>query len=215
MCEAGSRSQRMNRRSSPNRCLMRSWWRTVRTVDVLPIPPAPIRAIGVRFSANPTTSSINSSRPKKTLGGGGGDSPDTLDANIRGWIRRWPKLLTCSESRPRSELFGDVGRTSVTYRWILTISGLARFQHVLMHVGNDSVGIHNKLGLKRQGLVAAEQRDAEHTLKITRILLRSDFQPAIVPLSVLARRNREALPLPLCLMTFFCISATVLRSRTR
>ena len=52
-------------------------------MDVLPIPPAPIRAIGVSCSAKPTISSIRSSRPKKILGGGGGDSPGALDAHVR------------------------------------------------------------------------------------------------------------------------------------
>ena len=44
-------------------------------MDVFPIPPAPIRAMGVSFSARPMTFSISSSRPKQVLGGGGGDSP--------------------------------------------------------------------------------------------------------------------------------------------
>ena len=48
-------------------------------MDVLPIPPVPIRAIGVSRSASPTIFSVNLSRPKKTLGGGGGDSPGKLD----------------------------------------------------------------------------------------------------------------------------------------
>ena len=51
-------------------------------MEVLPIPPVPIRANGVRFSARLTISSISSSRPKKALGGGGGDSPGVLDTNI-------------------------------------------------------------------------------------------------------------------------------------
>ena len=49
---------------------------------VLPIPPGPMRAIGVRFSARPRTSSISSPRPKHALGGGGGDSPGVLDLGI-------------------------------------------------------------------------------------------------------------------------------------
>ena len=52
-------------------------------MEVFPIPPGPMRAIGVRFSARPTISSISLSRPKQTLGGGGGDSPRILDATIR------------------------------------------------------------------------------------------------------------------------------------
>ena len=52
-------------------------------MDVLPIPPAPMRATGFRFSARSMTFSINSSRPKQALGDGGGDSPCTLGARIR------------------------------------------------------------------------------------------------------------------------------------
>ena len=44
-------------------------------MDVFPIPPSPMRAIGVRFSARLTIFSISSSRPKHTLGGEGGNSP--------------------------------------------------------------------------------------------------------------------------------------------
>ena len=73
--DVGNWSQRMNRRSSPNRCLMRSWWRTTNATDVFPIPPAPMRATGVRVSARSMIVSISSSRPKQTLGGGGGNSP--------------------------------------------------------------------------------------------------------------------------------------------
>ena len=76
--EAGNSSQRMNQRLSPNRCLMRLSLRTVRMMDVLPIPPVPSRAIGVRRCARSTILSINSSRPK-ILGGCGGSSPGALD----------------------------------------------------------------------------------------------------------------------------------------
>ena len=50
-------------------------------MDVLPIPPVPIRATGARRSAKSTILSINSSRPKNMLGGRGGDSPGVLDMN--------------------------------------------------------------------------------------------------------------------------------------
>ena len=73
--EAGNWSQRINRRLSPKRSLMRWWCRIVRAIDVLPIPPTPMRAIGVRSSARPMILSISSSRPKQALGGGGGSSP--------------------------------------------------------------------------------------------------------------------------------------------
>ena len=75
VCDAGNRSQRINLRLSPNWSLIRGWWRTFSAIDVFPIPPAPTRATGSRFSAKPTTVSTSSSRPKQVLGGGGGDSP--------------------------------------------------------------------------------------------------------------------------------------------
>ena len=87
--DAGNWSQRMNRRSSPNRFLIRSWWRTARAMDVFPIPPGPMRATGVRSSAKPTTSSISSPRPKQTLGRGGGDSPGTAGWGLRFCIYWW------------------------------------------------------------------------------------------------------------------------------
>ena len=52
-------------------------------MDVLPIPPGPMRASEVRFSAKPTILSIRSLRPKQALGGGGGGSPSMLDINVR------------------------------------------------------------------------------------------------------------------------------------
>ena len=47
-------------------------------MEVFPIPPGPMRAIGVRFSARSMISSINLARPKQALGGGGGDSPGEI-----------------------------------------------------------------------------------------------------------------------------------------
>jgi len=57
-------------------------------MDVFPIPPTPIRAIGVRRSAKSAISSISSLRPKKSLGDGGGNSPGALDASIRCWTEQ-------------------------------------------------------------------------------------------------------------------------------
>ena len=54
----------------------------MRPMEVFPIPPAPMRAVGVRFSARPTIPSIMSPRPKQTLGAGGGDSPSMLGTNV-------------------------------------------------------------------------------------------------------------------------------------
>ena len=88
-CAGWNWSQRMNRRFSLNLFLTRSWCRTVKATDVLPIPPAPTRAIGVRPSTRLTISSISSissSRPKQALGGRGGDSPSKLDSDLRSWV---------------------------------------------------------------------------------------------------------------------------------
>ena len=73
--EAGNLSQGMKRRLSPNRSFIRSWWIAVRAMEVFPIPPAPMRAMGLRVSARSTIFSINPSRPKQALGRGGGNSP--------------------------------------------------------------------------------------------------------------------------------------------
>ena len=106
----------MNRRFSPNRSWIRLWCRTVRATDVLPIPPAPTRATGSRFSASPTTSSINLSRPKQSLGGGGGNSPkntlgkcevaNTTVPGIANLVRAWvmvsiPLLVNSKSHLPR------------------------------------------------------------------------------------------------------------------
>ena len=96
MWEAGNSSQRMNRRSYPNRSLIRLWWRTVRAIDVFPIPPGPTRAVEERSSARPTIFSINSSRPKQAPSGGGGVSPGgTLckDQNVDPMISRIANLV--------------------------------------------------------------------------------------------------------------------------
>jgi len=68
-------------------------------VDVFPMPPAPIRAIGVRHCAKQTIFRISSSRPNKALGGGGGSSPGTLDANVSRRVFQQLMLLTYSEPR--------------------------------------------------------------------------------------------------------------------
>jgi len=62
-------------------------------------------------------------------------------------------------------------------------------------------------------LATTKQERTEHTLKMMRILLSSDFQAAMVSLSFLAWKSREAALRLLCLMTLFCISTTVLGSR--
>ena len=44
-------------------------------MEVFLTPPAPTRAMGIRFSARPMILPISSPRPKQALGGGGGNSP--------------------------------------------------------------------------------------------------------------------------------------------
>jgi len=50
----------------------------------LPIPPVPIRVIGRDELIEKVVGLPEYLTPKKTLGGGSGDSPSTLDADIRG-----------------------------------------------------------------------------------------------------------------------------------
>jgi len=135
----------MNRRLSPNRCLTRSLWRTVKAIDVFPMPPAPMRAMGVRFSVRPTILSISSSRPKNALGGGGGNSPGTLHVNIRCWIHFQSRLLTWLGSGKWRSLSNSVAGhgTNVTHRLILIIGPLLTVQHVAMHIGNHGTGFCN------------------------------------------------------------------------
>ena len=55
-------------------------------MDVLPIPPAPVRAIDVKRCVRSTIASTNSLRPKKTFGGGGGSSPGVAGADVGDWV---------------------------------------------------------------------------------------------------------------------------------
>ena len=98
----------------------------------------------------------------------------------------------------------------VTHKPICTVSIPTNFYHVLMYIGNDGMSIHGQLGLRRERLTATKQERTEHTLKTMRILLSSDFQVVMVSLSFRAWKSREAALRPLCLVTLFCISATVL-----
>ena len=63
--------------------------------------------------------------------------------------------------------------------------------------------------------MATKRRHTEHTLKTRRSLFRSDFHVAITSLSFLEWTNRVNLCRPLRLITFSCISATVLGSDER
>ena len=63
-------------------------------MDVFPIPPAPTRATGLKFSARSVIFSINPSRPKQALGGGGGDSPSVLGSSVSYKVSLKPRLLT-------------------------------------------------------------------------------------------------------------------------
>jgi len=74
----------------------------------------------------------------------------------------------------------------VAYRLILVVIIPTRFEDVVMDVCDHGMGIHSQLGLKREQLATAKQEHIEHTLKTCRILLKSDFQAAIVSLSFFA-----------------------------
>ena len=69
---------------------------------------------------------------------------------------------------------------------VLVINTLTKFQHGLVYVENYGMSVHGKLGLKRGQLARTKQEHTEHTLKTVRILLRSDFQAAIISLSFFA-----------------------------
>ena len=71
-------SQHIDLRFLPNFSLTRSFSRIASPIELLPMPPGPMSAIGLPAS----TSSINlvksSPRPTRFLGAGGGDSPGSL-----------------------------------------------------------------------------------------------------------------------------------------
>ena len=67
-------------------------------MDVLPIPPAPMRAMDVKFLVRQMIFSITSSRPKQA-GSGGGNSPGgILDVHVRLWTILYSRSLTWVES---------------------------------------------------------------------------------------------------------------------
>ena len=100
----------------------------------------------------------------------------------------------------------------VTHHPVFTVSFLTSFRYFLMYIRNYSMCVHDQFGLKREPLATIKREAAKHTLKTTRILLSSDFQPVIISLSFLACQSREATLRPLFLITLFRISATVLQS---
>ena len=55
-------------------------------IDVLPIPPVPVRAIDAKRSVRSMIVSTNSLRPKKTFGAGGGSSPGVVGADVEDWV---------------------------------------------------------------------------------------------------------------------------------
>ena len=75
--------------------------------------------------------------------------------------------------------------THITYHLILAATAFTKFQHVLTYIGNDRVGVNDKLSLRVEWLATTNQERVEHTLKTWRILLRSDFQAAMASLSSL------------------------------
>lgn len=56
-------------------------------VEDLPVPPTPLRVIGVRSSARQNVFSVGSSRPKQTPGREGGDPPDLSGEDVGCRIR--------------------------------------------------------------------------------------------------------------------------------
>ena len=77
----------------------------MRTMEVFPIPPAPMRAMGSRFSAIPTSFSMSSPRPKQALGAGGGDSPRGTLYNRKTVDYQYWEPLTWPESRRSDQFF--------------------------------------------------------------------------------------------------------------
>ena len=111
-------------------------------MEVLPIPPVPVRAIDVKRSVRSMIVSTNSLRPKKTLGGGGGNSPrGTLGAELRHWVYRWLRLVTCFRSGSNQCLFDGAERMDVTYRPILATNHLTHFHHSFMRIDCYDTGV--------------------------------------------------------------------------
>ena len=72
------------------------------------------------------------------------------------------------------------------------------------------MSIQKQLGLKRGRLATVEWEHTEHTLKMMRILLSSDFQAVIFSESLLALTSREAALRPHRSSISIFILATVL-----
>jgi len=84
-----------------------------------------------------------------------------------------------------------------------------------VNVRDGDMSAHDQLGLKWDSKqLLGGGGPTEPTLKVWRTLLRTDFQPVIVSLSLFTWRSREA-PLRLPSLTIFrWISATVLHPKT-
>jgi len=91
---------------------------------------------------------------------------------------------------------------SSTYRVPLAFSTFLTCRHVAMDIRNHQISIDRQLGLKGGAVSDCWGCPTGRTLKIWRILLRSNFQATMVSLSFLAWKSREAKFLPLFLMTF-------------
>ena len=92
-------------------------------------------------------------------------------------------MLTCFESEQWSVFIWEKARAIYL---VLAIKTLAKFQHGLLYAENYGMSVHSKLSLKGGQLATIKQEHTEHTLKTVRILLRSDFQAAIISLSFFA-----------------------------
>ena len=115
-------------------------------MDVFPIPPAPMRAIGIRLSTRSTISPMSFSRPKKALGGGGGDSPGMLDTEIR---RRSPWESNFTYADPfrgcAMVIICSVipGNASFTHHLILTVDIHTDFGDALLYVLDITLNLEN------------------------------------------------------------------------
>jgi len=84
-----------------------------------------------------------------------------------------------------------------------------------MDIRDHQVSNDCQLSLKGGAVSDRRKGPSEHTLKIWRALLRSDFQAAIVSLSRFAWKSRMAPFRLFCLTIFLWISDTVLRFGTQ
>jgi hypothetical protein len=94
--------------------------------------PAPMKAVGTRFSAMPMISPIDPSHPKQALNGRGGDSSGGMLCKYKIADPMRVKLLTWSESMGCQHSVVD-----------------GCYQHVTVDTHNHHAGVRGQLGLRR------------------------------------------------------------------